>query len=546
MNQPQTTAAVPYDATNHSINVAVAALRETFGLPFVLWENPQAWKPVFIESDATGELAPPLPSIAEETLAEGKVFPSKLDDQRYRLQIPIPNRGDWLVATLEVTSSEPDLLTKLGQAYQRKLSTRREIENSQTQIQSLCAQVSNDFEEILLLHDLAERLELSDASSALTEMAQIVFPTLRQSIRAESVVLLPMQRSSRGVFEDVTTGRQAIGESICWELIDQFGEESRQKPVVRNRLTQSSEACSDARVRDFVLVPIARDDHQAGWLLAFNRIHLEFTGGEQSRPSLSKFEFGTGEAGLLSAVAAMFATQSRNIELFCEKESLLSNAVRAWVSVIDARDAYTCGHSERVALFGKRLAEEIGLTEDECERLYLTGLLHDVGKIGVADSTLRKTTQLNDNEFNDIKRHPDVGWAILHDLHQLDYVLPGVVHHHERIDGKGYPDGLIGEDIPLAGRILAVADAYDAMTSDRPYRKGMPQEKAIKILNEGAGTQWDPKLVETFLRIMPDISMIRETYSRELPASRDGKMTEHVADDSAHKLPSPLNVELGP
>jgi HD-GYP domain-containing protein (c-di-GMP phosphodiesterase class II) len=208
----------------------------------------------------------------------------------------------------------------------------------------------------------------------------------------------------------------------------------------------------------------------------------------------------------------MMATHAANIGLFQEKERLLMDVVRAMVCSVEAKDEYTRGHSERVALFSKRLAQAIGFTDEECQRIYLTGLLHDVGKIGVSDATLNKPGRLTDEEFREIQQHPNCGWVILHDLEPLHYVLPGVLHHHERYDGAGYPDGLAGEDIPIDGRILAIGDAYDAMTSDRPYREGMPQERAEAILREGAGAQWDPRLVDVFFQIMPDIITIRANY----------------------------------
>jgi HD-GYP domain-containing protein (c-di-GMP phosphodiesterase class II) len=139
-------------------------------------------------------------------------------------------------------------------------------------------------------------------------------------------------------------------------------------------------------------------------------------------------------------------------------------------------------------------------------------LLHDVGKIGVRDAVLRKPGPLTDEEFEEIKQHPDKGWQILHELVPLQHVLHGVLHHHEQFDGHGYPDQLAGHAIPLHGRILAVCDAYDAMTSDRPYRTGMPQERAESILRSGAGKQWDPELIDAFFRCMPDILQIKQTY----------------------------------
>ena len=174
-------------------------------------------------------------------------------------------------------------------------------------------------------------------------------------------------------------------------------------------------------------------------------------------------------------------------------------AIRALAEAVDAKDEYTRGHSTRVAEYAKGIAETMGLDPGFVELVYVTGTLHDVGKIGVPDSVLKKPGKLTDEEFEEIKKHPALGEKIVSQLPMLKDALPGVRHHHERWDGKGYPDALAGEEIPLLARILAVADTYDAMTSDRPYRKGMPQEVAVKILQESAGTQFDAELVPHFV-----------------------------------------------
>ena len=138
------------------------------------------------------------------------------------------------------------------------------------------------------------------------------------------------------------------------------------------------------------------------------------------------------------------------------------------------------------------------------------------------DNLLANSQRLNDEEFADIQRHAEEGWGILYGLEALDDVLVGVLHHHERWDGRGYPDGLREDTIPLDARILAVADAYDAMTSDRPYRKALPQEKAEEILRQGAGTQWDPEIVEVFLQIMPETLHDADSYEPRRPPARRG------------------------
>src|ERR1051326_993625 len=140
------------------------------------------------------------------------------------------------------------------------------------------------------------------------------------------------------------------------------------------------------------------------------------------------------------------------------------------------------------------------MSDAECEQIYMTGLLHDIGKIGVRDAVLLKPGKLTDEEFAEIKKHPQIGHSIVKNLAPLRCALPGILHHHESYDGSGYPHKLAAEDIPLYGRILAVADAYDAMTSSRPYRPGMPPERAEDILRNGAARQWDPGMVAAFLR----------------------------------------------
>lgn len=187
-----------------------------------------------------------------------------------------------------------------------------------------------------------------------------------------------------------------------------------------------------------------------------------------------------------------------------ENEQLLNSLFVLFAATLDARDSYTAGHSERVAAYSVELAQALHLPPPQIELLNKSALLHDIGKIGVRDDVLLKEGKLTDAEFSQIQEHPTIGIHILNQVTlppSLQPILTGVRSHHERIDGKGYPDGLENKEIPLFGRIMAIADAYDAMTSDRPYRKGMPVEKALSILESGKGTQWDAEFVDTFVRI---------------------------------------------
>ena len=177
-------------------------------------------------------------------------------------------------------------------------------------------------------------------------------------------------------------------------------------------------------------------------------------------------------------------------------------------SAIDAKDPYTKDHSTKVAKYSGALARAINLPEEEIERIRLGALLHDVGKIGIPETVLQKQGPLSDEEWIIMKQHPSIGAEkVLMPNASLRELIPIVKYHHERIDGKGYPEGLSNGDIPLAAKIVAIADTYHALTSDRPYRRGMSIEKAISILEEGAGSQWDADLVRTFISIAPSLGL---------------------------------------
>jgi diguanylate cyclase (GGDEF)-like protein/putative nucleotidyltransferase with HDIG domain len=182
-------------------------------------------------------------------------------------------------------------------------------------------------------------------------------------------------------------------------------------------------------------------------------------------------------------------------------QSLTFGLMGGLVTAVDNKDHYTRQHSEDVAAFAVMIAEAIGLSEQSIRSLRVAGILHDVGKIGVPDKILRKPGRLTDEEYSAIKQHAQLGEMIIQELPDIQEVVEAVGAHHERIDGQGYPRGLQDNQIPLLGRVLAVADAFSAMTTDRPYRKAMTPEEAFQRLREAAGTQLDPELVEAFIGI---------------------------------------------
>ncbi len=221
------------------------------------------------------------------------------------------------------------------------------------------------------------------------------------------------------------------------------------------------------------------------------------------------------ELGFLSALASDVAMAIQNANLINDlkkevdrNKALFINTVLSLASTIEAKDKYTRGHTERVTKYALSIAKElsktkiIDLPKDFMENIYISGLLHDIGKIGVPESVLCKETKLTDEEFLQIKEHPLRGAEILKNLPEFEQCLEGVKYHHERYDGRGYPEGLKGEDIPIIAAVVAVADTYDAMTSDRTYRKALPKEVAIEEIRKNSGIQFNPIVANVFVQML--------------------------------------------
>lgn len=207
------------------------------------------------------------------------------------------------------------------------------------------------------------------------------------------------------------------------------------------------------------------------------------------------------EMQFVEAVADFLGTFHENIARFDEQKAMSMGVLKALTASIDAKDPYTRGHSERVAHLSHSISLAMGFSTEDAERVRIAGLVHDVGKIGVPEAVLLKTGRLTDDEFAFIKKHPEIGHRILKDIIGMQDVLPGVLYHHERYDGRGYPHGLKGENIPLVARIIALSDTFDAMSSTRSYRSALPREKVLSELQRCAGSQFDPRVVESFFRI---------------------------------------------
>ncbi|MGE5707679.1 MAG: HD-GYP domain-containing protein, partial [Bacteroidota bacterium] len=243
---------------------------------------------------------------------------------------------------------------------------------------------------------------------------------------------------------------------------------------------------TDFVTKSILCVPLKAEKRILGALEVINRKDDDF--------------FGDVDLEIFQALAGFAAVAIDNARLAHDLERLFRDSVRSLVNLIEASDAYTRGHSERVTSYAGMLVEAMGLSMEIKQSIETAGMLHDIGKIGIGPEIIRKPGKLSDEEFKIIQQHPEIGFRSVKDIHLLEGVLPGILHHHERFDGRGYPRGLAGEEIPFMARIIAIADTYDAMTSTRPYRPALPVEVALAEIERCAGTQFDPRLVPFFIR----------------------------------------------
>jgi GAF domain-containing protein len=400
---------------------------------------------------------------------------------------------------LRQTIWSPEAILRLAAAVQAQIQAEERSRQLQLEIEKLSNNLASTYEEICLLHGVTQNLRIKSDEEQLCGM---VLRWLLDCLPTQSVAiqLLPVAKEGQITYRArtksvlLTAGQCPVDNDQFSKLIEALNLEAGCGPLVANRAVTESITWDFPAVRELIVVPMTEGERVFGWLAVLNHA----AGGE----------FGTIEASLLNSVAAMLGIHSSNRDLYRQQSEFLASVVRALTSAIDAKDPYTCGHSDRVARISVRLAKELGCEAETLHTLYMAGLLHDIGKIGIDDAVLRKPGKLTEAEFEHIKEHPELGYRILADIKQLADVLPAVLHHHEQWDGRGYPFKLAGDQIPFIARIVAVADAYDAMTGDRPYRPGMAVERVDQIFKNGAGQQWDPDVVKAYFAAREEIREI--------------------------------------
>ncbi len=371
---------------------------------------------------------------------------------------------------------DPTRLEFLSQIYKRKDEAQL-LESTQRYLTTL-----HKVSDILSRATGVEALFDSIAQTILDVTGGDRAAILMRSQDRDAVDLVAVRKKDAADTGEVKLSRTVVND-VLEKGISAFTDDA----LVDDRYL-GGESIVRQRIRSVMCAPMRTTDEILGVLYVDSRMAREFN---------------EAELELLAAIGNQAGIALHRARLMAEVERLFLDVMKAIASIIDAKDGYTHKHSERVAAFGVRLARHLGFDADGRAVVELSGLLHDVGKIGVPDAILNKPAKLTDAEYSQMRLHPLHGARILSNIQseKVANVLPGVKYHHERWDGTGYPEGLKGEEIPLLGRVLGVADFLDALTSDRTYRKGSSLEEAVQMLKDLAGQAFDPEIVNAALEL---------------------------------------------
>lgn len=445
--------------------------------------------------------------------ADGQV--SRLDDDGIILAVVFKSGSESNsvaiidLAEIEAGCDNADTQSyKLSEVFSEMLVLLAESFNTsakaEEQIDMVSNELSHTYEELVLLHKVSTHMKLTESDANFLQMA---CDSLTNIVSVEGIAILLERMVGEQEFMVVVAGSGLID-------IDE-----RMAGVLRGRLTTEIDGGKEAlldsdvddkfkydwpeNIKNIIAVPLFGKDKGELHLSDGNRKRNCIIGMMVAINRIDKPDFDSTDIKLFNSVANSCAVFVENGRLFKDLQELFIGSLKALTNSIDAKDQYTRGHSERVAFISRWIAEKLVakglLTEEQLHRIYLSGLLHDIGKIGVDESVLRKKGKLTDQERDCIKTHPSIGAGILNEIKQMRDIVPGILSHHERIDGKGYPNGLIGDEIPLMSKIIGLADSFDAMTSDRVYRPAMTVEEAIEEIEKCIGTQFDGDVVKAFI-----------------------------------------------
>jgi HD-GYP domain-containing protein (c-di-GMP phosphodiesterase class II) len=339
--------------------------------------------------------------------------------------------------------------------------------------------------------DILDRFACSlQAQSEATDQIQLSLEAIRDSIKADAVYW------DSGSTTDVLAcaGRSDLTPGWCRQLTSSIIAYDDGQSGDGQILDQAPPMLAPEGPRPVSVAMVRVSRSLSSWIVA-----MSCTPGRRFTPPDLK---------VMSLARRLLINHRQNVHLYGRLRESLFGLVRCMTATIEAKDRYTCGHSERVARIGQRIGSQMGLPKSELGDIYLAGMLHDIGKIGVRDDILLKPGPLNAEERAHLQQHTVIGDRVISNIRQLGHLRPGVRSHHERFDGKGYPDGLAGESIPLLARVLAVADSCDAMMSNRPYRGSKSHDQIDAIMAAEAGRMWDPTIVRHLMACRHDLYQI--------------------------------------
>ncbi len=371
---------------------------------------------------------------------------------------------------------KPVHLEEIGEKVDRALSSRKLLEENIL------------FSKIVSLHEVSRNIAMVHEFE---KLLRIILEYSMKLAKADfgALMLLDDQNelkvlSTLGIGEGVEFDERDRMKIATWVAINE-------EPLLIDRVSpvQAFLGKLDRKnVRSSITFPLKTPKRLIG-VLHLNRA--------QDSPSFSNIDLE-----IINVLASQASISIDNVKGYDKMQEQYLQTMRAFASAVEAKDSYTRGHSEKVMELAVLLARRMGLESDELEVVRFAGLLHDIGKIGVPEQILNKPGRLTPAEFEEIKKHPQAGFNIISDVASMKPLLPLIRHHHETFNGKGYPEGLAGGEIPLGARILSVTDSYDAMTSNRVYRRALNREGALAVIDKEAGRQFDPDIARLFTELM--------------------------------------------
>jgi HD-GYP domain-containing protein (c-di-GMP phosphodiesterase class II) len=524
-------------------------LREEFGIPFRFYDASSGTLLQGLADDSKPPSSRPLerfraPAIegplAVRLVAEGTARVHPLAGGRFQLALPFPDPGGvttvaaGMIAGLAGTQADSlQEHARLGKwlqsVHQRLLVASQSSGRHRHRAGASSDRDGASFIGLEALMGLEQLLRTQRLDKTDDRSRKQILRTAATALRVRTLLWVPAEGD-----EALIEGESLLSIWDCGQLARLIVQESEGVSagyLIDNQIPTRSWGARFPQIATALAVPVPVGS-VAGWIIALNKTSSSAGSSNPGAPSrqtqpagssrgIAGFDPSSGphqadigsfrrtDAALLLPFAALLAVHVRAARKLHHSRELMVGLTRSLAAAVDARDVYITGHSERVARIAVEIARELGLRESELGDVYLGGLLHDVGKIGVPDAILRKRDPLTPEEFSQIRAHVTIGSQFLSELHPIAHLLPAVLHHHERYDGTGYPDGLKGEAIPFLSRILAVAESYDAMTTTRPGRPTTAVEHVDEIFARGAGTQWDGQVVAALFRCRDPIHAIQ-------------------------------------